>query len=108
MIQLFGLFEDNDHPIQRAQIGYVMEFMPGGSVSSGFCPLFTLVKIVITVIYSNYRYNDRHAYNWVSQAAKGLQHLHQAGIIHRDMKPAKYIPFFYCITSFLVCYWTRA
>ena len=53
---------------------FAMEFVEG-------CNLDTLLDERIYV-------TEREAVEWVRQAALGLQHAHQNGLIHRDIKPA--------------------
>ncbi len=52
----------------------VMEFVPGRDLQS------------LVLSQGPFRFQDAACY--VTQAAEGLQHAHEAGLIHRDVKPA--------------------
>ncbi|CAJ0946189.1 unnamed protein product, partial [Mesorhabditis belari] len=74
MVHVYGMIL---HPHRRqnlGQPGMVMELMRGGDLHD--------------LIYEcRYSYEIGHIIGWMSQALSAICHLHQNGIIHRDVKP---------------------
>ncbi len=85
IIELFGFGireQDSCHFI-------VMEFMDGGTLSSGSFIIRYLCAAYILVLHNKNPILSEQLINWAIQLAEGLAFIHSHQIAHRDLKPLK-------------------